>query len=276
MDTKRIPIAIGSRVGHLTVSGRTGKRKNGYIVWRCACDCGGEIDLDTRTLQRETVTDCGCRTVVRPGMLDLTGMRFGRLVCLSPTDTRDHSGRIQWLCKCDCGNTCLASVSQLKSGYKKSCGCLGHPPINRFTGKRFGNLVVIEYAGKENGMHRWRCLCDCGRETVVGQTLLQIGKTQSCGCLQAGQGVANPEPRDGTSVSVLRARLNRPPIKSNTSGYNGVYRHTKTGKWIAQITFKGKKYHLGSFDDLEDAIRARKRGEEMYLDFLAQNDQSAD
>ena len=268
MNTQCPKIEIGSRVGMLTVEDRTNECKNGYTVWRCRCDCGGEIELDTRYLQRGTITDCGCKTTVRPAMLDLTGMRFGKLVCLHPADEKDKRGNTQWVCKCDCGSTCLAAVPQLRSGYKKSCGCVSHPPLKDFVGKRFGKLTVIEYAGKESGMHRWKCLCDCGNETVVGQTLLQNGKTKSCGCLQQTQILENMKYVDGTSVTMLEARMARPPIATNTSGYNGVYHNKKTGKWTAQIGFKGKTYHLGCFDNIEDAVKARKLGEEMYEDFL--------
>ena len=52
------------------------------------------------------------------------------------------------------------------------------------------------------------------------------------------------------------------------SGYNGVYLNKRTGKWTAQITFKGKTYYLGSYNDIQAAVNARKRGEEMYDDFL--------
>ena len=38
-----------------------------------------------------------------------------------------------------------------------------------FVGKRFGKLTVVEYAEKKEGMHCWKCLCDCGNETIVGQ-----------------------------------------------------------------------------------------------------------
>lgn len=261
-------IAIGYRVGMLTVEAKTGRKKNGYTVWRCRCDCGGEIELDTRYLQWGTITDCGCKTKVRPGMLDLTGKRFGKLVCLRLSDEKDKRGNTQWVCRCDCGNICLAAVPQLRSGYKKSCGCLSHPALKEFIGKRFGSLTVIEYAGKRAGMHRWKCVCDCGNETVVGQTLLQAGKTKSCGCLAATHIIESMGFVDGTSAKMLQARINRPPIATNTSGYNGVYLNKRTGKWIAQITFKSKTYHLGSFEEIEDAVRARKRGEEMYEDFL--------
>lgn len=266
MSELRPAINIGYRVGMLTVSSKTDMRKNGYTIWLCRCDCGGEIMLDTRCLQRGTITDCGCRTKVKPGMLDLTGKRFGKLVCLKLSDEKDNSGNTQWVCYCDCGNICLAAVPQLRSGYKKSCGCLSHPPLKNFIGKRFNMLTVVEYAGKEAGMHRWRCVCDCGNETVVGQTLLQSGKTKSCGCLQSSQIKENMKFIDGTSVTALEARMSRAPISTNTSGYNGVYQNKKTEKWTAQIGFKGKTYHLGSFDVIQDAIKARQRAEEMMFE----------
>lgn len=268
MSDLRPKVTIGYQVGMLTVESKTVKKKNGYTVWRCRCECGGVIDLDTRYLQRGTVTDCGCCTNVRPGMIDLTGKRFGKLVCLHLADEKDKRGNTQWVCKCDCGNTCLAAVHQLQLGYKKSCGCVSHPPLKDFVGKRFGKLTVTEYVGKKAGMHRWKCVCDCGNETVVGQTLLQNGKTRSCGCLQQTQILENMKYVDGTSVTMLEARMARPPIATNTSGYNGVYHNKKTGKWTAQIGFKGKTYRLGSYDNIEDALKARKRGEEMYEDFL--------
>jgi len=61
---------------------------------------------------------------------------------------------------------------------------LGRPDLKNYVGKRFGKLTVMAYAGKEDGMHRWKCRCICGNEAIVGQTNLQSGKTKSCGCLQ--------------------------------------------------------------------------------------------
>lgn len=259
-------IGIGYTVGKLKVVERTPNKKNGYSIWRCECECGGEILLDTRNLQRRTVKDCGCETVVKPGQKDMTGMRFGRLVCLKPTGERGKSGGTVWLCQCDCGNTCLAVSTQLTNGYKKSCGCWGHPPLKDFIGKRFNKLVVIDYAGKRAGMHRWKCKCDCGNETIVGQTLLQTGKTKSCGCLKETQIYENLKLCEGTSVAILEASK-RNLLKSNKSGYTGVYQKPN-GRWSAQITFKRKTYYLGTYDDIKDAVKARKRGEKMHDEFL--------
>lgn len=256
----------GLRCGRLTVEAPTPMRKNSYIVWRCRCDCGGEILLDTRCLQRRTVTDCGCISKVRPGQRDVSGQRFGILTAVEPTGEVIRGSAI-WRCRCDCGGEVLAPLHQLTAGYRKSCGCLSHPARKDYIGKRFGRLTVTAYAGKQNGMHRWKCVCNCGNKTVVGQTLLQSGKTKSCGCLQSEIIRDNLKLVNGTSVTKLETGRNR-LIASNTSGCTGVYFNKKTGKWAAQITIKGKTYYLGSYADREEAVRARKRGEEMHDEFL--------
>ena len=223
--------------------------------------------MDTRLIQRETKKDCGCITKLKPGRRDLTNKRFGKLICISPVDEPSVGEQTSWLCQCDCGNTCIAGTSQLINGYKKSCGCLSHPPLKEFIGKKFGRLTVTEYAGKVAGMHRWKCLCECGKETVVGQTLLQTGKTQSCGCLSNDKLVERLKLHEGSSVALLE-RLAKGPTKSNTSGYRGVYQNKKSEKWIAQITFKGKTHYLGSFTNIEDAINARDKAEAMHKEFI--------
>lgn len=260
-------IEVGYRVGMLTVINRTDQRKSGYTVWHCRCDCGGSIDLDTRCLQRGTVTDCGCKNNVKPGTSNIAGNRYGKLVALNPTGERGYSGSVVWECQCDCGNVCYVSLHQLQAGYVKSCGCLSRPPIKDFVGKRFGKLTVIEYVGKRAGMHRWKCLCECGNETIVCQTLLQSGKAKSCGCMQATSFLRNTGIIDGTYVSILEYyKTHMSPC--NTSGHTGVYWDKKNQKWIAQIGFKGKNRYLGSYHRYQDAVAARKRAEEMRDEFL--------
>ncbi len=53
---------------------------------------------------------------------DLTGERFGKLVAIEATEQRKH-GKVVWLCRCDCGNTCMVMSTRLVSGHTKSCGC---------------------------------------------------------------------------------------------------------------------------------------------------------
>ena len=55
---------------------------------------------------------------------DLTNKTFGRLTVLKESDTRSKQGYVQWVCRCECGNTIIVSSYSLTSGNTKSCGCL--------------------------------------------------------------------------------------------------------------------------------------------------------
>lgn len=48
---------------------------------------------------------------------------------------------------------------------------------------------------------------------------------------------------------------------NNRSGIPGVYRHSQTGKWTAQINSDGKTIGLGCFSRKSDAVIARKAAE---------------
>ena len=50
-------------------------------------------------------------------------------------------------------------------------------------GQRFGRLTVLSPAPNRGKLTRWRCLCDCGKETLVDTQNLRSGKVKSCGCL---------------------------------------------------------------------------------------------
>jgi len=52
--------------------------------------------------------------------------------------------------------------------------------------------------------------------------------------------------------------------KRNVSGVTGVFAHTQTAQWQAQIRVNGKSIHLGSFMFFDDAVAARKKAENEY------------
>lgn len=134
--------------------------------------------------------------------IDLTGLRFGRLVVTRKSEERQN-GLICWECHCDCGADIVAVGKNLKNGQKKSCGCLRsglylsestcnkdkrkdyHVPRNNLAGRRFGRLVVVEQAENSTSRRgaRWLCRCDCGNEIAVRADHLNNGVTKSCGCL---------------------------------------------------------------------------------------------
>lgn len=49
------------------------------------------------------------------------------------------------------------------------------------TGQRFGRLVALGIAGRDNGVI-WRCRCDCGQEHRAKAGHLRSGSVVSCGC----------------------------------------------------------------------------------------------
>jgi len=52
--------------------------------------------------------------------------------------------------------------------------------------------------------------------------------------------------------------------RSNTSGVKGVRFRPDHNSWTAEISVGQRTIHLGSFQNMDDAIRARREGETMY------------
>ena len=57
------------------------------------------------------------------------------------------------------------------------------------TGQKYNKLTVIERVESKNRHSQWRCLCECGNETIVrGVALTKKYKpTRSCGCIRKGR-----------------------------------------------------------------------------------------
>ncbi len=61
--------------------------------------------------------------------------------------------------------------------------------------------------------------------------------------------------------------------KTNKSGHKGICWHKETKKWNAIITHNYKKYHLGLFENIDDAISTRqKKANELFGDFTHQSE----
>lgn len=61
-----------------------------------------------------------------------------------------------------------------------------HPRFKDLTGRAFGRLTVLSYAGKPDGKHHsWRTQCVCGSVQHNTGCNLTRGLAKSCGCLRA-------------------------------------------------------------------------------------------
>lgn len=59
--------------------------------------------------------------------------------------------------------------------------------------------------------------------------------------------------------------MNRALNVNNTSGTSGVTWHKQIKKWLVRIQVGGKRINLGTFDNLDDAVKSRKEAEEKYF-----------
>lgn len=55
--------------------------------------------------------------------IDMKSKRFGKFTVLAIA-SKNKSGDLTWLCKCDCGNEKVIVGTCLRNGSSKSCGCL--------------------------------------------------------------------------------------------------------------------------------------------------------
>lgn len=210
---------------------------------------------------------CGCLSVglAKERFKDLSGQIFGWLKVVERAPENRH-GRVSWVCECKCGNECVVTGHELQQGKTKSCGCLRKVQTTTvdLSNQSFGRLTALYPTGKRDhkGSVIWHCSCECGGETDVSQDRLARHNTRSCGCLKK-EIQANISDTlhyvDGTCIEFLEKRRQR---ADNTSGHAGVYR-TKNGKYRAGIGFKGRRYHLGTYDTFEEAVTARENAEKI-------------
>lgn len=60
-------------------------------------------------------------------LIDLSGLRYGKLVAVERVQRKDGDKHTKWLCRCDCGETTVAIYNNLTRGNTKSCGCNRKP-----------------------------------------------------------------------------------------------------------------------------------------------------
>ena len=103
-------------------------------------------------------------------------------------------------------------------------------------GQRFDKLLVKEFAGKNNLKKvLWKCLCDCGKESIVVAGSLVTGNTTSCGC------DAGSYKHGGTgkgSYNSWRAMIRRctKPQDKDYKRYGGIG-ITVCDRWLSYVNF---------------------------------------
>lgn len=294
---------IGMKCGHVTIT-KFIERKNNTNYYLCRCDCGNEKIFSSRDLLygKNPNLTCGCKTWTKTRKKDMTGQRFGRLNVIKDSGKRIHK-EVVWECLCDCGNTCYVTGYSLRAGKTKSCGCYA---IDR----------VIETSKKETKFDLnnfpwgvgWTSNTDdififdkedydkiknyCWSLDAYGYIMTRIkGKTVKLHRLIMG--VDDPsifvdhikhdkkDNRKNRMRLVTNQQNTKNRIPKNESGVSGVNYDEKRGAWIANITHNYKNIYIGTYDSMEDAIKARLEvngkycGEYSYENSMNFNDEVA-
>lgn len=125
---------------------------------------------------------------------EIIGERYGNFTVLEYAGRYGSGNKSHWKCKCDCGNIVYVCQNNLLRGSSTQCKeCSSKrkakPLDDRFIGKKFGKLTVLEYVGNR----KYRCLCECGKEKNIIGGSLTSGNTTSCGCSCVGQNGSKQE-----------------------------------------------------------------------------------
>lgn len=223
-------------------------------------------------------------------------MRFDRLVVVKRE--QDHvspKGRkyARWSCKCDCGNDIVVFGSNLGRNHTMSCGCLNKEVASE-TMKKYNTYDLsgeygvgytikgeifyfdLEDYDKIKDFYWYKndegyLLAYTKNKTLRMHKLFVDGRYID----HINSNTSDNRKNNLRTATKSQNGMNRDLQSNNTSGNTGVYWHKKISKWIACITVNREYIYLGSFNNFEDAVKARKEAEDKYFgEFSYDNSQS--
>lgn len=122
------------------------------------------------------------------------------------------------------------------------------PKAIDYEGKRFGRLLVNEFAGRIKGKRYYYCTCDCGNETLVSTSNLSSGNSTSCGCLtyeNAGAAVFRHGGRSlGTQSVEYTAWIHLKDRHLLPDAWNNFQQFFRDVGWRPEDTYELSRYDL--------------------------------
>ena len=227
-------------------------------------------------------------------LIDLTGVKFGMLTVIDRNYEKplEHNKKqAYWNCLCDCGNYSVVAGTYLIHGHTKSCGCYGKQ-LAKTNGKKNKRYNDYDISDQKYGTGYTRKGEPFYFDVEDYDLIKKYCWTKQKGYIAAYDGPYKPQIRmhrlimsapdncvvdhingDKTDNRKENLRLcqqnenarNRKRNKNNTSGVTGVRFHRQSGKWVARIKVNYRYIALGSYDTMEEAVIARKAGEEKYF-----------
>lgn len=294
---------IGKKYGMLTIIDYYGYRDDVATTtpfWVAECDCGSgkQVIATHYEIKSGRVKSCGCTRSKKPD-LSMVGKTFNRLT-VKKLDGKNSYGSYVWICDCECGSKNIkVETPVLKSGAKKSCGCL-RDEIASINGKIFGSRrkKYNDFAEQEN---YYIGICDKGEFLFdkedynkvikinkywtinnIGYVLCYIGgKEYQLHRYIMGLSFYNPKNDiivdhiNGNKLDNRKSNLrickkkNNPKncslYSNNTSGHKGISWIKRLEKWQVNIQVDNNQIYLGIYKDIKQAIKVRKEAEIKYF-----------
>lgn len=208
-----------------------------------------------------------------PPLIDLVGMKFGRLKVLRRVANKGREPT--WECICECGNMHRALGRNLRTGSTKSCGCYNReqPRTHGESGTRLysawkgiinrcnGFTEQTKSIYKDKGItvcERWRSFENFQedmKESFEAHSEIHGESDTTLDRINGEKGYYPENCRWATHKVQARNRKFR-------NKHPGVA--LKKGRWKANIGVNGSQIHLGTFETQEDAVEARIKAEEKY------------
>lgn len=230
---------------------------------------------------------------------DLTGMRFGHLTVQNRCeDYVSPKGKhiVQWLCKCDCGNLIKANTRNLRRPTTYGCkSCFDKHKVELYTlinkvefvddiayvYTNKGEQIIIDAEDYDKIKHLCWGLTNLNyvyatehlthKNVQIHRVIMDIlDKPDIIVDHKNGNPLDNRKSNLRLCTKAQNS-YNKRMQPYNTSGVTGVTWDKRTNKWKASIGYKGKTLHLGTFDSKQDAINARKQGEDKYFGEFSYN-----
>lgn len=110
--------------------------------WRCLCECGNEVLVQTDNLKSGNTKSCGCLQKDRTSeasYISLVGNQYGKLTVLERVEN-NRFGHVCYRCKCDCGSETIVDSTNLRNGNTSSCGCI----------KSKGEMIINNWLQEHN------------------------------------------------------------------------------------------------------------------------------
>jgi len=221
----------------------------------------------------------------------IVGEQFGNWKVLKYVETQP-GGRRMYECLCSC---CNKKTKMFHKGYlikapmNSSCGCQPSPIKNRRRPQSSFNTFVeekdylrvydttnksfiIDKESKDLLLGKYWCVNyrnEVNSKSIVEGTIklhrVLMGVNDPKQIIDHINGdTLDNRLSNLRIVTPLENAWNINPVSNNSSGRRGVYWIKSRKRWQAEIKCNGIKHHLGFYKNLEDAIKAREKGEEKY------------